>query len=253
MTLLLAVPIATLLGLLVGSLANVVAYRLPRGEPLATPRSRCPRCEHPLRPRDTVPVLSWLRLRGRCRDCHEPISRRYPLVEAATGLLFAAVVVARRDDAADLLLGLVLVSFLVPLALIDLATRLLPNRLTLPAAVAAVVVGSLMDPSGEVERLAAGAAAGGFFLLAALAYPSGMGIGDVKLAAVLGLFLGREVSAAVLIALVAGVLVGVAIMRRVGVAEGRRTGVPFGPFLALGGVGALLWGQELVTAYLDQF
>jgi leader peptidase (prepilin peptidase)/N-methyltransferase len=110
-----------------------------------------------------------------------------------------------------------------------------------------------MDLSGEVERLAAGAAAGGFFLLAALAYPSGMGIGDVKLAAVLGLFLGREVSAAVLIALVAGVLVGVAIMRRVGVAEGRRTGVPFGPFLALGGVGALLWGQELVTAYLDQF
>lgn len=253
MPVLLTVAVALLGGLVVGSFANVVAHRLARGESIATPGSRCPRCEHPVRPRDNIPIASWLALHGRCRDCDEPISRRYPLVEAVTGALFAAVVIARRDDAADLLLGLVLVSFLIPLALIDLDTRLLPNRLTLPAAIAAVVLGTLLDPSGEVERLIAGAGAGGFFLLTALAHPRGMGMGDVKLAAVLGLFLGREVAVAVLVALVVGVVAGVAIMRRKGVGEGRRTAVAFGPFLALGGLIALLWGEALVAAYIDTF
>ena len=249
----LAIAAALAGGLILGSFLNVVAHRLPRGESLATPGSQCPHCGHEVRPRDNIPVVSWLLLRGRCRDCDEPISRRYPLVEAATGLLFAAVVVAHHKDPAELVLGLALVAFLVPLALIDLDTRLLPNKLTLPAAVVAIVLGTLLDRSGEVERLIAGAAAGGFFLIAALAYPRGMGMGDVKLAAVLGLFLGREVGAAVLIALVAGVLVGVAIMRRKGIGEGRKTAVAFGPFLALGGLGALLGGEPLVDAYLGTF
>jgi leader peptidase (prepilin peptidase)/N-methyltransferase len=137
--------------------------------------------------------------------------------------------------------------------LIDLDVRLLPNAITLPAAVVAIVLGAVLDPSGEVERLLAGAAAGGFFLIAALAYPRGMGIGDVKLAAVLGLFLGRAVAAALLVALVSGVLVGVAIIARKGAAEGRKTAVPFGPFLALGGLVALLAGDLLVDAYLGTF
>lgn len=249
----LGIVVAALGGLILGSFLNVVAYRLPRGGSLVTPSSRCPHCDHPVRARDNVPVVSWLALRGRCRDCGGPIAVRYALVEAATAVLFVAIAAVRHDDAAGLVLGLVLVAFLVPLVLIDLDVRLLPNAITLPAAVAAIALGTVLDPSGEVERLLAGAAAGGFFLLAALAYPRGMGIGDVKLAAVLGLFLGRAVAAALLVALVAGVLVGAAIIARKGIAEGRKTGVPFGPFLALGGLVALLAGDLLVDAYLGTF
>jgi leader peptidase (prepilin peptidase)/N-methyltransferase len=249
----LGIVVAALGGLILGSFLNVVAYRLPRGGSLVTPGSQCPHCDHLVRPRDNIPVVSWLALRGRCRDCGGPIAGRYAVVEAGTAVLFVAVVAARHDDPAGLVLGLVLVAFLVPLVLIDLDVRLLPNAITLPAAVVAVVLGTVLDPSGEVERLLAGAAAGGFFLLAALAYPRGMGIGDVKLAGVLGLFLGRAVAAAVLVALVAGVLVGVAIIARKGAAEGRKTAVPFGPFLALGGFVALLAGEQLVDAYVGTF
>lgn len=249
----LGIVVATLGGLILGSFLNVVAFRLPRGGSLLTPGSQCPHCDRPVRPRDNVPVVSWLVLHGRCRDCGGPIASRYALVEAGTAVLFAVVVAVRHDDAADLVLGLVLVAFLVPLVLIDLDVRLLPNAITLPAAIVAVVLGAFLDPSGEVERLLAGAAAGGFFLLAALAYPRGMGIGDVKLAAVLGLFLGRAVAAALLVALVAGVLVGVAIIARKGAAEGRKTAVAFGPFLALGGLVAVLAGDLIVDAYVGTF
>jgi leader peptidase (prepilin peptidase)/N-methyltransferase len=175
---------------------------------------------------------------------------RPAVVAPAIAILVAAVVAVRHDETPELVLGLVLVAFLVPLALIDLATRLLPNALTAPAAILAVVVGTALDPGGEIERLVAGAAAGGFFLAAALVSPRGMGIGDVKLAAVLGLFLGREVAVAVLVALVAAVLLGAAVVARKGVAEGRRTAVAFGPFLALGGVVAVLVGDALVDIYV---
>ena len=249
----LGILVAALGGLIVGSLLTTVALRLAHDESLLPPRLRCPQCKRALRLRDAVPLLSFKRLHGRCRDCGEPIARRYPLVEATCGVLFAAVVIARHDDGSDVVLGLALVCFLVPLALIDLDTRELPNRLTLPAAIVAVVLGTWLDAGGETERLLAGVLAGGFFLVVALAFPSGMGIGDVKLAAVLGLFLGREVAAALLVALVAGVLVGLVIMRRKGVAEGRRTAVPFGPFLALGGVAALLFGEAMVDAYVGAF
>ena len=248
-----ALLVALLGGLGIGSFLNVVIYRLPRGSMLENSRSYCPHCEHPVRPRDNVPVVSWLLLHGRCRDCGEPISRRYPLVEAGTALLYILIVAVYHDDTTVLVLGLAMVTFLIPLALIDYDTRLLPNKLTAPAAVTAIVLGTLLDPSGEVERLLAGLAAGGFFLLAALAYPKGMGIGDVKLAGVLGLYLGRAVAAALLIGLILGVVVGVAIMSRKGVAEGRKTKVPFGPFLAIGGVVALFVGDAMVDAYAGTF
>jgi len=247
------VLLAALGGLVIGSFVCLVAYRLPRGESLVTPRSRCPHCEAPVRPRDNIPVVSWWRLHGRCRDCKKPISRRYPLVEGGTAALFVAVTIAQYDHAAELVLGLALVAFVVPLALIDLDTRLLPDRIMLPAAVTAIVLGLIVDAPGEPGRVLAGAVAGGFFLVAALAYPRGLGIGDVKLAAVLGLFLGREVAAALLVALLAGVLVGLVIIRRKGLAEGRTTAVAFGPFLALGGVFALLFGDGLVDSYLSSF
>lgn len=243
---------ALLGGLAVGSFLNVVAWRLPRGESLVHPGSACPACAAPVKAYDNVPVVSWVWLRGRCRACAEAISARYPLVELATGALWL-VVALRGGQAVDVVLGLVLVTVLVPLVLIDLDHRLLPNRITGPAAVAAVAIGAVMHPAGLPEQLAAGTAAGGFFLLAALAHPGGMGMGDVKLAAVLGLFLGRAVAPALLVALVAGTLVGLVVMARRGAAEGRRTAVPFGPFLALGGVVALLAGEGLMDAYLRTF
>jgi leader peptidase (prepilin peptidase)/N-methyltransferase len=247
-----AIVLAALAGLLIGSFLNVVAYRLPRGESLSRPRSRCPGCGAPIAPYDNVPVISWLLLRGRCRHCGEPISARYPLVELATAVLYALVVVA-KDDAVDIALGLLLVTALVPITLIDLELRLIPNRITLPASVAAVVAGVLLDASFVPEQLLAGAAAGGFFLLAALAYPRGMGMGDVKLAGMLGLYLGRAVAPAIFAGLIAGVLVGAAIIARKGAREGRRTAVPFGPFLAIGALCGLFAGDALVDAYLSRF
>jgi len=248
----LAIVVAALAGLLIGSFLNVVAWRLPRGESLVRPRSACPACRTPIRPYDNVPVLSWLLLRGRCRHCGARISGRYPLVEATTAALFAAVAIG-RNGALDIALGLLLVTALVPITLIDLDRRIIPNAITLPAAVAAIVAGLVVDIGFVPEQLIAGLAAGGFFLLAAILYPRGMGMGDVKLAAVLGLYLGRAVAPAILIALVGGVLVGAAIIARKGAREGRRTAVPFGPFLALGGVLALFVGDALVDAYLGTF
>jgi leader peptidase (prepilin peptidase)/N-methyltransferase len=247
-----AIVLAAVGGLIVGSFLNVVAWRLPRGESLVSPGSRCPGCGAPIRPYDNVPVLSWLLLRGRCRHCGTRVSARYPLVELATAALYVATVVG-RDGAHDIVLGLLLVTVLVPVAIIDFEHRIIPNRLTLPAAVAAIVAGAILDPGFVPEQLIAGVAGGGFFFLAALAYPRGMGIGDVKLAAVLGLYLGRAVASAILIALVAGLVVGIAIMAIKGVKAGRKTKVPFGPFLALGGVIALFAGNALVDAYLATF
>jgi leader peptidase (prepilin peptidase)/N-methyltransferase len=247
---LLLVACAAAGGLLAGSFLNVVAWRLPRGESLALPGSHCPGCDHPVRPYDNVPVVSWLVLRGRCRDCRTPISARYPLVEGLTAALAAGVVLT-NDGPRDVLLGLVLVALLVPIALIDLDHRIIPNRLTGLGALAALAIGLATDPGGVPEQLIAAAAAGGFLLLAALARPGGMGMGDVKLAGMLGLFLGREVAVALLVALVAGTLVGVVVMARRGVGEGRKTAIPFGPFLALGGAVALLAGPAIVDWYLS--
>jgi leader peptidase (prepilin peptidase)/N-methyltransferase len=243
---------ALLGGLVIGSFLNVVAWRLPRGESLAHPPSHCPGCGTAIRPYDNVPVLSWLLLRGRCRRCGEPISRRYPLVELGTGLLYLAVVLF-RDGTLDIVLGLILVTALVPITLIDLDHRIIPNKLTLALALASVVAVVVLGSSELVEHLAAGAGAFLFFFLAAAAYPRGMGMGDVKLAGAMGLALGRAVAPAILFALVAGVLVGMVVIARKGAHEGRRTAVPFGPFLALGGVIALFAGDGLMDAYLDRF
>jgi leader peptidase (prepilin peptidase) / N-methyltransferase len=248
-----AIVLAALGGLIIGSFLNVVVYRLPRGESLAHPPSRCPSCGAPVKPYDNVPVVSWLLLRGRCRACGAPISARYPAVEALTGALYALVTWARWDDASGIALGIVLVTVLVPVALIDLEHRIIPNRITAPAAVIALAIGLALDMDFVVEQLIAGAAAGGFFLLAAIAYPRGMGMGDVKLAGVMGLYLGRGVGLAVLVGLVAGVLVGAIIIARVGAKEGRKTAVPFGPFLALGGLIAIFAGDSVADAYVDHF
>lgn len=248
----LSVLLAGVAGLLVGSFLNVVAHRLPRKESVVRPGSRCPGCGAPVRARDNIPVLSWLALRGRCRDCQAPISPQYPLVELATGVLWATVAVA-RDDAIGVALGLILVTALVPIVVIDLEHRLIPNLITGPAAVAAIAAGLALAPGDVPEQLAWGAGAFGFFFLAALAHPRGMGMGDVKLAGVLGLCLGRAVVPGILVALLAGVLIGGVIVARVGARAGRKTAVPFGPFLALGAIVALFAGDALVDWYDDRF
>lgn len=240
------------LGLLLGSFLNVVAYRLPRGESLAMPASRCPGCDTPIKPYDNLPLLSWLLLRGRCRSCGESIAWRYPLIELATAALLALTVVVIGPNE-DVWPGLAFVLLLVPVTVIDLDFRIIPNKLMIAGTIAALAILALTRPDDIPEHLIAAVAAGGFLLVAAVAYPSGMGMGDVKLAFVMGLFLGREVGVAMLVALVAGSVVGVAIMARKGTQEGRKTAIPFGPFLALGGIVALLAGEPVVDWYLRTF
>jgi leader peptidase (prepilin peptidase) / N-methyltransferase len=246
------VTFAGLFGAIAGSFLNVVAYRLPRRQSLVSPASRCPQCQAPVKPYDNVPVVSFILLRGRCRSCSAPIPLRYPIVEALTAGLCVAAVLAHHS-AASIALSVALILVLVPAAAIDIEHRIIPNRLTALGAVLALAIGLLLDPSGEPERLIAGAAAGGFLLIAALAYPGGMGMGDVKLAGVMGLFLGRAVAPAIAIALVAGTVVGIAVIARKGAREGRKTAVPFGPFLALGALVAAFVGQDIVSAYLNHF
>ncbi|MBI5106806.1 MAG: prepilin peptidase [Solirubrobacterales bacterium] len=244
---------AALFGLLIGSFLNVVAWRLPRGESLVKPRSHCTGCGTTVRAVDNVPLLSWALLRGRCRGCGERISARYPAVEALTAVLYVAVVAARWDDVLQIVLGLVLVTFLVPIAVIDLDHRIIPNKLTGPAAVLAIALGLALEPSFVPEKLVAGLAAGGFFFVAAVLKPNGMGMGDVKLAGVLGLYLGRAVAPAIFTGLILGVVAGAAIIARLGATAGRKTAVPFGPFLAVGALVALFAGDGLVDSYLDRF
>ncbi len=247
-----AITFAGVLGAIFGSFLNVVIHRLPRHESVVKPASHCPRCGTPVKPYDNIPILSWLLLRGHCRSCGEPISPRYPLVEAGTGILCVGAVLAHQT-ASGIALSIALILIVVPAALIDLEHRIIPNKLTALGAVVAIVLGTALDPAGEPERLIAGAAAGGFLLLAALAYPGGMGMGDVKLAGMMGLFLGTAVAPALLIALVSGVLVGAVIIARKGAQAGRKTAVPFGPFLALGAIVAIYAGLPLVNLYTNHF
>src|SRR5215203_946736 len=207
MTLAYAAVLAGVFGLLLGSFLNVVAYRLPRGESLAFPSSHCPSCETPIRPYDNVPVLSWLLLRGRCRDCGTGIAWRYPFVEALTGVLLALVVLVHGADR-DALLGLAFVLLAVPIAAIDLDHQIIPNRLNALGAVTALAVLALARPGDLPEHLIAGAAAGGFLFVFWFAKPGAMGLGDVKFAFVMGLFLGSAVAPALLFALLVGSLVG---------------------------------------------
>jgi leader peptidase (prepilin peptidase)/N-methyltransferase len=252
MTLAYAAVFAGAFGLILGSFLNVVAYRLPRGESVVWPGSHCPSCDTPIRSFDNVPVLSWLVLRGRCRSCKGSISARYPVVEAVTAALLVAVVLVKGADN-DAWLGLALVLLLVPVTLIDLDHRIIPNKLMLIGTVVSLAIVLLTQPSSLTEHLIAAGAAGGFLLIAALAYPGGMGMGDVKLAGVLGLFLGRAVGPAMLVALVSGTLVGAAIIARKGAKEGRKTAIPFGPYLAFGGLVGLFAGGPIVDWYLDTF
>lgn len=248
----LAVAAAFIGGLLIGSFLTVVAYRIPREESVIRGRSHCPGCGARIAAYDNVPVVSWLLLRGRARCCGMRISTRYPLTELITGALFAATVIVLWEDGGEVAIGLVFVSTLVAITLTDLDRRIIPNRILAAAAIVGGVLIVVTDPSSIPERAISAAAAGGALFVAALAYPRGMGLGDVKLAAVMGLFLGRNVAPAIIVALLAGSVVGLAIIAREG-SSARKRAIPFGPFLALGGVVGLLAGDPMVEWYLNTF
>jgi len=250
--------LAGLLGLAFGSFANVVIHRVPRGESIVRPASRCPSCGEPVAWRDNLPVLGWLLLGGRCRHCRAPISARYPLVELSMGLLW--FLVALRLAAAGLgwaIPAYLALAFLcVVLAVIDASTRLLPNRITYPAF--PIMLGLLLLASvglGDLGRLARGLVAalavGAFFLLLALISPRGMGLGDVKLAPTLGLALGWLSWGAVAFGVFAGFLLGgvagLAAIALLGLT--RKSLLPFGPWLVTGALLGVLAGADVAAWY----
>jgi leader peptidase (prepilin peptidase) / N-methyltransferase len=249
------VPIASIAfigGLVTGSFVSVVAHRVPLGRSIVGPRSECPSCGAQIAAYDNVPVLSWLLLRGHCRSCGAPISARYPVIELAVGLAFPATTLVLYDDPAELTLGLVFVALLAAVTLTDVERRVIPNAILFTGALIGVAIVAATDPASLGERAISAAAAGGFLLAVALAYPRGMGIGDVKLAALMGLYLGSAVAPAMLIGIATGAVVGVALILSRGPGA-RKQAVPFGPFLALGGVVALLAGDQIVDWYLTSF
>jgi leader peptidase (prepilin peptidase)/N-methyltransferase len=236
-------------GLVAGSFVTAVAHRVPRDMSIIGPRSVCPHCGAQIAAYDNVPVVSWVLLRGRGRCCRERISPLYPLTELAVGVLFLATVAVYWDDPAEAVIGLVFVATLAAVTLTDLERRIIPNKILLVGSVLCVAIAAPTDPGGLPERAIAAAGAGGILFAAALAYPAGMGLGDVKLAAAMGLFLGRAVAPAMLAALLAGSIVGVALLLRHG-SSARKMAIPFGPFLAIGGVVGLLAGDQLIDLYL---
>jgi leader peptidase (prepilin peptidase)/N-methyltransferase len=210
------------------------------------PRSACDHCGAPISSRDNIPVLSYLLLRGRCRSCGEPIGLRSPVVELVTALLVAACALVF-----GLTLEAAVAAFfcctLVAVSAVDLERFIIPNRIVLPATVVVLVAQTALEPSPE--WILAGLGASGFLLVAALAYPAGMGMGDVKLALLLGVMLGRTVPVALMIGMLAALVPAVYLLARHGSA-GRKMKIPFGPFLALGGVVTLFAGDAILGAYL---
>jgi leader peptidase (prepilin peptidase)/N-methyltransferase len=241
-----AAGIAFFPALAVGSFLNVVVARVPIGRSIVHPPSACMACEQEIAWYDNVPVLSWLVLRGRCRNCGTSISWRYPAVELSTALLVAGCF-WKFGLTWDAVVAAFFCVVLVVLSAIDIDRRIVPNRIVLPAAAIVLVAQTVLHPS--VEWVAAGFGASLFLLLAALAYPSGMGMGDVKLALLLGFALGRTVPVAMFAGMFSALVPSAVLFARHGSAA-RKMGIPFAPFLALGGLVALFAGEPLVDAYL---
>lgn len=254
MTILIAVFVG-ILGLVIGSFLNVVIWRVPRDESVVSPPSACPGCGASISSRDNIPVLSWLLLKGRCRACGEPISKQYPIVEAATALLFVATFLWLGLDWA-LPAFLYLAAISVALFMIDLQHKRLPDRIVLPSylvSLALLVIPAALDGAWDslLRAALAGAALFVFYFALAFIYPAGMGGGDIKLAGVLGIYLGWVGWGAVVVGGFAGFFLGAVLgvgLMLVGLA-GRKSKVPFGPFMILGTYVGLLWGQGIADWY----
>jgi leader peptidase (prepilin peptidase) / N-methyltransferase len=233
-------------GLAFGSFLNVVAARVPLRRSVVHPGSACMSCGTSLAWYDNIPLLSFALLRGRCRHCAAPIPWRYPLVEGVTALLVTGCVL-RFGLTADALVAAFFCAVLVAISATDIEHRVIPNRIVLPAAGVVLAANTLLHPS--VEWAVAGLGAALFLLLAALAYPGGMGMGDVKLALLLGFALGPAVVVAMMVGMISALVPAAVLYVRHGNAA-RKMRIPFGPFLALGGVVALFAGPALLNAYL---
>jgi leader peptidase (prepilin peptidase)/N-methyltransferase len=236
-------------GLALGSFLNVVSVRVPLGRSIVRPPSACMSCGTQLAWYDNVPVLSYLLLRGRCRSCGEKINSLYPAVEVATALLVAACSLT-FGLSWDALVSAFFCAVLVAISATDLEHRIVPNKIVLPATAIVLVAQTALHPSPEWALGALGAS--GFLFLAALFYPAGMGMGDVKLALLLGAMLGRLVGVGVMLGMLAALIPSVVLLARHGSAA-RKMGIPFAPFLALGAIVALFAGQPLLDAYLRTF
>ena len=234
-------------GLALGSFLNVVAARVPLRRSIVRPASACMSCGTPLAARDNIPLVSYLWLRGRCRACAARIPLRYPAVELATALLFVGCVL-RFGLSREAVVAAFVCTVLVAVSATDLEHRIVPNRIVVPGAIAVLAAQTALHPSPEWAIGAVGAS--GFLLLAALAYPAGMGMGDVKFALLLGAMLGRYAGVALMIGMVAALVPSAVLLARHGSAA-RKMGIPFAPFLALGGVVALFAGHALMHAYLS--
>jgi leader peptidase (prepilin peptidase) / N-methyltransferase len=241
-----AAALAFFPGLALGSFLNVVAARVPLRRSVIRPASACMSCATPIAPLDNVPLLSYLRLRGRCRACGVQIPLRYPAVELATALLVAGCVL-RFGLSLDALVAAFVCAVLVAISATDLEHRIVPNRIVVPAAAVVLVAQTALHPSPEWALGALGAS--GFLLLAALFYPAGMGMGDVKLALLMGAALGRVVPVALMVGMMAAVVPSVVLFARHG-AGARKMGIPLAPFLALGTVVGLFAGHALLDVYL---
>ena len=237
-------------GAVTGSFLNVVIYRLPRKESIVSPGSRCPRCGQPVKWYDNIPLLSYVILRAQCRHCGQPITPRYPTVELLTAVLWVMAGVWFGLDW-PLLPALLLVSTLVAIFYIDLDHYIIPNVIVLPVAAIGLAANVAIAPERWLEFLAAGLLSAAFFFIVALAKPGGMGMGDVKLAGMLGFFLGKAVLVGLFLGFLIGAVVGVALMAA-GV-KGRKSRIPFGPFLAAGAVVALFYGAMLLDLWTGLF
>jgi leader peptidase (prepilin peptidase)/N-methyltransferase len=244
-----ALVFVALPGLALGSFLNVVAARLPERRSVVRPRSRCMSCGSDIAWHDNIPVLSYLLLRGRCRGCGTRIGLLYPAVELATAVLLAGCVVA-FGLSLHAAAAAVFCAALVVVTATDLTHRIVPNRVVLPAAAVVLVLMTAAEPSPEWAIAAVGAS--GFLLAAALAYPAGMGMGDVKLALLMGAALGRSVPLALLLGMFAALVPSAVLFARHGM-RARKMAIPFAPFLALGSVVALFAGHALIDAYLTLF
>ena len=236
-------------GLALGSFLNVVAARVPLKRSIVAPSSACMSCENELAWYDNVPLVSWLVLRARCRNCGTSIPARYPAVELVTALLVAGCVL-KFGLSADAAIASFFCLALVAVSATDIEHRIIPNRIVLPAAAIVLAANTALHLSPVWALGALGAS--GFLFAAALAYPKGMGMGDVKLALLMGAALGKTVSVAMMIGMLAALVPGIYLLARHGQA-GRKIRIPFGPFLALGSVIALFAGHELLHAYWHLF
>ena len=238
-------------GLALGSFLNVVVARLPERRSLLQPRSACAGCSHQLAWWENVPLVSYALLRGRCRACRAPISVRYPLVELATGVLVAACFL-RFGLTGPAFVGAFFCAVLVALSAIDAERRILPDRIVVPSFALVLAAQVALAPGRAPEWIGASLAAALFLFVAVLAYPAGMGLGDVKLALLLGAALGWNVGVGMMIGMLAGLAAALVLVARHGQAA-RKMAIPFGPFLAFGAIVALFAGDAILRAYLGLF